>query len=132
VNLLDDIEIARESFAYADLLGLDRWDEFTVSTNVTSVGALTAQGRYRLVGRSCQFQASLAATTSVASAEGSSFIKLPITAAGLAGIAAMINDTSSVSVGLCSIQVSTSRCYLPTQAATGNTLKVYGTYEIGG
>lgn len=30
------------------------------------------------------------------------------------------------------IQVSTSRCYLPTQAANGNTFKVYGEYEIGG
>ncbi len=130
MNLLDNVQIDQKSFAYRDLLGIDQWDKFTVSTNVTVVGALTALGRYRVVGRECQFQATLSATTSVASAAGSSFITLPIAAAGLAGFAAMTMETSSVGLG--AISVSSSRCYLPTQAATGNTLKVYGTYEIGG
>ncbi len=130
MNAFDDLPIDLKSFAYTDLLGVDRWGAFTVSTNVTSVGALTTLGRYRVVGRSCQFQATLSATTSVASAAGSSFITLPISAAGLAGFAAVTMETSSVGLG--AISVSSSRCYLPTQAATPNTLKVYGTYEIGG
>ena len=129
MNITDDPRVDQRSFSLRDLYSIDQWDEFTVSTNVTTVGALSTQGRYRIVGRSCQFQATLSATTSVTAAAGSSFLKLPIDAVGLSGFAAMTMETSSV--GLCAISVSTSRCYLPTQAATANPLKVYGTFEIG-
>jgi hypothetical protein len=119
-------------FSYRDLRGEDRWNEFTVSTNISSSGTLTANGRLRVVGKLCQFQVELSAGTSITSEAGASYIALPLAAKGLAGMGAMVNDSSSVSVGLCSIQVSTSRCYLPTQSASANTFKVYGEYEIGG
>lgn len=128
---MNDPLIDPKSFAYRDSHGQDKWEAFTVSTNVTAVGDLTATGRFRIVGRSVEFQASLVGGTSIASTAGTTFLTLPVTATGTAGIAAMMNDSTSVAVGLCSIQVSTSRCYLPTQAASANTFKVYGTYEIG-
>lgn len=120
-----------QSFVYRDSMGQDRWDAFTVSTNLTVVGTLTAKGRARTVGRCCEFQVSLVADTSIASTAGTTYLTLPIEAVGLAGHAAMTNDTTGVAVGLAVIQVSTSRCFLPTQAASANTFKVYGVYEIG-
>ncbi|MDP2622004.1 MAG: hypothetical protein Q8P46_17830 [Hyphomicrobiales bacterium] len=132
MNPFDDMEIARESFAYRDLLGADQWDEFTVSTNASSVGALTAEGRYRIEGRKCDFQALLSAATTVATVARVTFINLPTSAGGLAGFGVMMNDTVNEAVGLCSISVSSSRCYLPTQNATSDVLKVYGSFEIGG
>lgn len=118
-------------FAARDLRGVDRWETFTVTATVTLVGTLTAVGRYRVVGRSCQFQVSLIAATSIATTAGTSFIVLPIAAVtGIAGMAVMTNDTSNIAVGIAHIDVATSRCYLPSQGASGDLFNVAGWYEI--
>lgn len=120
-----------KSFAYRDLLGVDQWDSFTVSASLTVVGATTYTGRYRLVGRQCFFQVSLVAATSIASTAGTHYVSLPVPAGGIGGAAVMTNDTTNIAVGTCHVDVATSRVYLPTQAASGNTFNVCGWYEIG-
>jgi hypothetical protein len=51
-------------------------------------------------------------------------------AKGISGMGVMTNDTSNIAVGVCHIDVATSRCYLPSQVASGNTFKLCGWYEI--
>jgi len=82
------------------------------------------------VGRQCFFQVTLVSTTSIASAAGTDYLTLPMTALGLAGVATMTNGTSNVAVGVCHIDVATSRCYLPAQVASGNTFTLAGSFEI--
>lgn len=119
------------SFAYRDMLGQDRWESFTpVFGSLTVVGATTYTGRYRVIGKSLQFQVSFLAATSIASTAGTDYLTLPVTAKGLSGIAVMTNDSTNIAVGLCHIDVSTSRAYLPTQTASGNTFTLCGAYEI--
>lgn len=119
------------SFAYRDLTGQDLWLAFTpVFGSLTVVGATTYTGRYRVVGRSLQFQVSFSAATSIASVAGTDYLTLPVAAKGLAGLCVMSNDTTNIAVGICHIDVSTSRAYLPTQTASGNTFLLCGSYEI--
>lgn len=129
-NLFDDAAIDTKGFAYRDMLGLDRWDSFTVSVSLTVVGTPTYTGRYRIVGRQCFFQVKLVSSTSIASAAGTNYVALPIGAKGLGGQAAMTDDTTNIAVGIAHIDVATSRCYLPAQAASGDTFTVAGWYEI--
>lgn len=128
-NFFNDLDIDEKSFALRDLLDLDRWDSFTVSTNVSTVGTPLFVGRYRLVGRECQFQAQLSAGTSIATTTGVHYFQLPTTARGLAGEAVMTN-TSTNAGSACGLNVSTSRCYLPTQTPTAGVLAVAGRYEV--
>lgn len=131
-NALDDRTLDEKSFALRDILGIDRWDAFSVVFgSLTVVGATSYTGRYRIVGKQLQFQVKFSAATSIASTAGTDYLTLPITAKGLAGIATMTNDTSNVAVGVCHIDVATSRCYLPAQAASGNIFNLCGSYEIG-
>ncbi len=119
------------SFAYRDLTGQDLWLSFTpVFGSLTVVGGTTYTGRYRVVGRSVQFQVSFSAATSIASVAGTDYLTLPVMAKGLSGIATMSNDTTNIAVGICHIDVATSRCYLPAQIASGNTFLLCGSYEI--
>ena len=131
MNELDDIVLNKGGFAYRDMTGTDKWESFTVAATVTLVGTLTSSGRYRIIGRSCQFQVSLVASTSIATTAGTSFITLPVTAVtGIGGIATMTDDTGNLAVGVCHIDSPTSRCYLPSQVASANTFIVCGYYEI--
>ena len=130
MNDFDGLQIDRKSFAYRDLLGLDQWDTFTVSATITVVGTATYSGRYRIAGKRCEFQISAVATTSIATTAGTSYFSLPIAAKGIGGMATMTNDTTNVAVGVCHIDVATSRCYLPTQSASANTFNVAGWFEI--
>lgn len=126
IGLVDE-----KSFAYRDLKSQDVWQSFTpVFGSLTVVGATSYTGRYRIVGRSVQFQVQFSAATSIASAAGTDYLTLPITAKGISGMAVMTNDTTNVSVGVCHLDVATSRCYLPAQVASGNTFKLCGWYEI--
>ena len=126
IGLVDE-----KSFAYRDLKSQDVWQSFTpVFGSLTVVGATSYTGRYRIVGRSVQFQVQFSAATSIASAAGTDYLTLPITAKGLSGMAVMTNDTTNVAVGVCHLDVATSRCYLPAQVASGNTFKLCGWYEI--
>lgn len=130
MKLPPDAEIDPNSFSYNDLVGIDRWEPFTpIFGALTVVGATSYTGRYRDVGRSVQFQVTFSAATSIASVAGTDYLTLPRTAKGIAGIATMTNDTTNIAVGVCHIDVSTSRCYLPTQTASGNTFTLCGSYE---
>lgn len=131
MNPFDNQEIARESFAYRDLLGVDRWEDFTVSASITVVGTPTYTGRFRIVGRQCFFQISAVATTSIATTAGTSYFALPRTAKGIGGVATMTDDTTNVAVGVCHIDVANSRVYPPSQAASADTFTICGQYEIG-
>ena len=120
-----------KSFSFKDMNGVDRWELFTpVFGSLTVVGATTYTGRLRVVGRSVAFQVRFSAATSIASVAGTDYLNLPIAAGGIAGMATMSNDTTNVAVGLCHIDPTTSRCYLPAQGASANTFTLAGTYEI--
>jgi hypothetical protein len=132
VSHLDNQEIDVKSFAFQNLLSQDRWESWTpVFGSLTVVGATSYSGRLRVVGRKCEFQVQFSAATSIASSAGTDYLTLPMAAGGLAGSAAMTNDTTNVAVGLCHIDVATSRCYLPTQVASGNVFNLTGWFEIG-
>ena len=120
-----------KSFSWRDLLGIDRWESFTVAVSLVVVGTPTYTGRYRIVGRQCFFQVTLVATTSIASTAGTHYVTLPITAGGLGGVATMTDGTTNIAVGVCHVDVATSRAYLPTLVASANTFNVCGSYEIG-
>ena len=130
MNQLDGLQLNQPGFAYRDLLSQDSWDSFTVTAVLTLVGAATYVGRYRFVGAQCQFQITAVAATSIASTAGTSYFNLPVAAKGATGIAVMTNDTTNIAVGVCHVDVSTSRCYLPSQSASGNTFNVCGSYEV--
>lgn len=131
MNDLDGIELDKVSFAYLNIQGRDRWEPFTpVFGALTVVGATSYLGRLRFVGRQCQFQVQFSAATSIASTAGTDYLNLPTTAAGLSGIATMTNTNTNISVGTCHIDVPTSRCYLPTQAASASVFLLCGSFEV--
>ena len=118
-------------FADRDLQGIDQWESFTpVFGSLTVVGATTYVGSLRIMGKSVSGQVTFKAATSIASVAGTDYLNLPIAAKGLTGFGVMTNDTTNIAVGLCHLDVSTSRLYLPTQAASGQTFNLYFTYEI--
>ena len=125
--------VDQTSFAWRDLLGVDQWDSFTVSASLTVVGTPTYVGRYRIVGKQCFFEISAVSSTSIASTAGTHYFALPIAAKGVAGFATMTDNTAKAAAGtgVCHIDIATSRCYVPTQAASANTFLVAGNYEIG-
>lgn len=131
MNLLDDTKVDGKSFSYRDIYGQDRWEAFTPSfTSLTVNGATNYTGRARIVGRSCFFQVQFSAATDVASTAGTTYLTLPITAKGLAGVATMMNKTSNVAVGTCVIDATNGRCYIPSQVASANVFLLAGWYEI--
>ena len=131
MNPFDDAVIDPASFANRDLLGQDKWTPFTpVFGALTVVGATSYTGRGRFVGKSFEFQVKFSAATSIASVAGTDYLTLPFPAKGLAGIAVMTNDTTNVAVGVCHIDVATSRCYLPAQVASGNVFNLCGSFEV--
>jgi hypothetical protein len=120
-----------KSFAMKDLMGIDRWEEFTPTFGaLTVVGDPTYTGRYRIVGAQCHFQVTLIATTSIESTAGTDYFALPIAAKGIAGMAVMTDATTNIAVGVCHIDVANGRCYIPTQAASGDSFSICGSYEI--
>ena len=131
MNELDDKVLNKRGFSYLDLLDQDVWTVFTpVFGSLTVVGDTTYTGRMKRVGRQLFFQVTFLAATSVASTAGTDYLTLPIVAKGLTGVAVMTNDTSNIAVGVCHIDVATSRCYLPTQVASGNTFTLAGWIEV--
>ena len=123
----------QQGFAWRDLHGEDRWEKFDpIFGALTVVGATSYSGRLRVVGKQCFFQVKFSAATSIASVAGTDYLTLPITAKSqsFSGLATMSNDTSNVAVGVCHIDVATSRCYLPAQVASGNVFNLCGNYEI--
>ena len=131
MNDLDGVNLNKVGFAYRDLLGNDRWEAFIVTATLTLVGAPTYVGRYRVVGTQCFFQISAVAVTSIASTAGTSFFDLPRPARGIGGVATMTDDTTNIAVGVCHIDAATSRCYVPTLVASGDTFTICGWFEMG-
>ena len=131
MNEFDGIDVDQQSFAWNDLLDQDKWLSFTpVFGSLTVVGATTYTGRLHIVGQQCFFQVKFLAATSIASVAGTDYLTLPIAAKGISGVATMTNDTTNIAVGVCHIDTATSRCYLPTQIASGNTFLLAGWMEI--
>ena len=131
MNALDNVQIARRSFAWKDIQGQDQWIPFTPTfTSLTVVGATTYTGRYHIVGNQCFFQVTLLAATSVASTAGTTYMTLPITSKGIAGSATMSNLTTNVAVGVAVVDAVNGRCYPPSQTASGNTFSLCGWHEV--
>lgn len=131
MNEFDGISIDKNGFSWLNLQGLDQWEKFTpVFGSLTVVGATSYSGRLRFVGRKCEFQVQFSAATSIASTAGTDYLTLPTTAAGLAGMATMTNTTTNIAVGVCHIDVATSRCYLPTQVASASVFTLAGFFEV--
>lgn len=122
--------VQRGGFAWRDLLGQDAWSPWTVAVSLTVVGTPTYTGRFRIVGKMCYFQATLVSTVSIASTAGTSYVTLPRTASGLAGVSTFTNNTTNVAAGVCHVDVATSRVYLPTLVASADTFTLAGWFEI--
>ena len=119
-----------QRFSQRDAAGQDKWESFTPTfTSLTVVGATSYSGKYRKVGRAVEFQVQFSAATSIASTAGTTYMTLPVAAKGLSGMAVMTNKTGNTAVGTCHIDTTNSRCYLATQAASGNTFTLFGIYE---
>lgn len=126
-----DVIIDQKTFSYRDLQGRDIWQSFTpIFGSLTVVGATSYLGRYRIVGKQLQGQVVFSAATSIASSAGTDYLTLPIDSQGYTGFGIMSNDTTNVSVGLCHLDVTNSRLYLPSQSASGNTFNLYFEYEV--
>ena len=109
------------------------WTSFTPSrTGWTDVGTPTVTGRYLQAGNLCFFQVKIVPATTTATTAGTSYIALPLTAgaSGMGGDGSMENITTLIAVGACAFDVTNSRVYVPTQAATGNSLSVAGWFEV--
>lgn len=131
MNELEGQHIDVKSFAFKDLLAQDKWTAWTPAfTSLTLVGALTATGRWRIVGRKCEFQAQFSAATSIASVAGTTYMALPFTALGLSGDGIMTDNTAKTAVGACHVDVTNSRLYLPAQVASGHVFNLFGNFEV--
>lgn len=130
MNKFDDVPISEQSFAYLDLTGQDKWTEWAVSYSFATATDLVVVGRFKVVGKMCFWQIR-SSGTSLATTAGTSYITLPVAAKGYGGMGTMTNDTTNVAVGVCHIDTATSRCYLPSQTASGNTFTIAGWFEIG-
>ena len=131
MNDLDDVALDKNSFSFLDIQGRSSWQTFTpVFGALTVVGATSYSGRYRIVGRKCELQVKFSAATSIASVAGTDYLNSPITMAGLSGVCVMTNSTTKIAVGLCHVEISTSRIYLPSQVASGNTFNLAGWFEL--
>lgn len=129
MNVFDNTEIAFGSFSYADLRGTDSWSPFTVSYSFATATGLTVVGRYKVVGKQCFWQMQ-SSGTSLATTAGTSYIALPVTAAGYGGCGTMTNVTTKIAVNLGHVNVSDNRFYPPTQGASGNTFIFAGWNEV--
>ena len=131
MNAFDDIPIDLNSFSYGDISGQDMWEDWTPTrTGWTDVGTPTVTARYRIVGKQVFCQVKVIPSTSIATVAGTSYISTPIAAAGLAGMGVMMNTTANTAVGVCSVDVTNSRIYLPAQLASGNTFTIAFWIEI--
>ena len=107
------------------------WTTFTPArTGWTDVGTPTVTGRYLQAGNVCFFQVKVVPATTTATVAGTSYVALPLTAAGIGGDGSMENITTLIAIGACAFDVTNSRVYVPTQGATGNSLTIAGWFEV--
>ncbi len=127
--------IARKVFSrgadpLSPLLLVRPWLTWTpVFTNLTNVGSPVITGRYIQGEGRVFFQVKVVPGTTSASVAGSTYVALPTTAGGIGGSADMQDITTFISIGDCAFDVTNSRCYTPSQGATGDTLTIAGWYE---
>lgn len=95
----------------------------------TDVGSPTVTARFTKNGHVCFFEVQIVPGTTTATVAGTSYITLPVTAAGLGGDGSMENLTTLIGVGGCAFDIPNSRVYVPTQTGTANTLVVSGWFE---
>ena len=109
------------------------WSAWNVTrTGWTDVGAApTVSGRYCVVGNLVLFQIKVDPDTTTAAAAGTSYTNLPVAcgASAVAGDAVMTDMTSLVAIGVSVIDTANSRCYVPSQLATADTVLIAGWYE---
>ena len=130
-NDFDGKTINQTGFAYLNLIQQDRWESFTpVFGSITLVGTPVYTGRYRRVGRQCQFQVRIVPGTTIATSAGTDYMNLPIAAQGVSGFGYMVNATTHITVNEGHIDTTLSQFWLPTQGASGNTFELYGEYEV--
>lgn len=131
INKLDGLELFTQGFSFRDIIGQDRWTAFTLIRGAwTDVGTPTVTAYWRDVGAQCFLQAKIVPATSVATTTNVSYIDLPRPAKGLAGEGSMQNLTTHATIGGCVVDTSNSRLYLPTWAASGNTILLWATWQI--
>lgn len=110
------------------------WTTWTPTrTGWTDVGtAPVVTARYLVVGNIVFFEIKIVPGTSVATTAGTSYVSLPVAAgaSALAALADMMNLTTLVAVGVCAMDTTNSRCYVPSQLATANTLTIFGCYGV--
>lgn len=126
-------DVLRGDGTYGSVPGVGVWSAFTPTrTGWTDIGTPTVTGRKCQIGNMCFFQVQVIPATTTATVAGTSYIALPITAgaSGLCGDVSMMNLTTLVGVGSGVIDVANSRAYVPSQGATGNTLTIFGQYEV--
>lgn len=118
------------TFVAASTLAWTAWSP--TRTGWTDVGSPTVTGRYCVLGKVCFFQEKIVPGTTCATTAGTSYTSLPVAAAaaGFTGLATMQDITTFIAVGACAFDVANSRCHVPTQVATGNTLEICGLYEV--
>ena len=129
MNDLDDLSLSKKSFSWRDLLDQDKWETWTVTYSFATATSLTVSGRFRVVGRQCFFQVK-STGTSLATTAGTSYINLPIAAAGYGGEVIMFNATTNIAVGSGGIDVANSRAHIPTQGASANDFVFTGWFEV--
>lgn len=107
------------------------WRAFTANRiGWTDVGVPTVAAVQCQIERVCYFQVKITPATTVAAVAGTSYIDLPLAAAGLAGDASMCNLTTLVFAGGCVIDAANSRVYVPAQLATADVLTIAGWYNV--
>jgi hypothetical protein len=111
---------------------ISAWASWTPTrTGWTDVGAAVVTARYCQIGNVIHFQVKIVPGVTTATTAGTSYISLPVSmgASSLAGDGSFMDNTTFISIGPCVFNPANSRCYVPTQAATGDTLTIAGWYE---
>lgn len=124
--------VAKESFSFRDLIGQDRWSTWTPVVSMTIVGSPTYSGRFRVVGRVCEFQVKFSCSggNTVACTAGTSYIALPIPAKGYGGPVIAFDTSAKTAHGAGGIDVTNSRAYPAGWVASTVDVVVTGQYEV--
>lgn len=109
------------------------WSSWTPTrTGWVDVGSPTVTARYCQIRNVVYIQIKIVPSTTTATTAGTSYINLPVAcgASSIGGDGTLQNDTTFIAIGNCVFDIANSRCYLPTQGATANTLAIAAWYEV--